>query len=327
MNNQNRILVTLDGSEASFETVRYIASVVPPCEWDVHLFHVWDPVPEGFWDFEINPAAGKSHADAISIWRNRLRRNIEELMARAKQYLMEHGFDHQQVNIRIQISNRKQSIEKDIAEEARSGKYHCVVLGRRGLSSISDYMMGTVTQRLLSCLTDVPLWIVSTTTSTSNRLLIGLDLSEGSMKAVEHVCHTFSCGVPIKSICLFHAIRGIAPERRYIARSFAPVEQRQWVSKATREIQRVKAEISGVMKEARKRLERAGIPGNMVTGKVVCGARSRAEAIVEYARLEGYGTIVLGRRGLSRIKEFFIGRVSNKVLNMVRNRSVWIVSS
>ncbi len=326
MNNQNRILVALDGSEASFETIRYIALVVPPRKWDVHLFHVWDPVPEGFWDFEINPAAGKTQADALNIWRSRLRRNIEEFMTRAKQYLIDHGFDRQQVNIRVQISNRKQSIEKDIAAEARSGKYHCVVLGRRGLSSISDYVMGTVTQRLLSCLTDIPLWIVSTT-SGSNRFLIGLDLSEGSMKAVDHVCHTFSYGVPIKSICLFHAIRGIAPERRYITKSFAPVEQRQWVSKATREIQRVKAEISGVMKEARRRLEQAGIPSNIIMDKVVCGARSRAEAIVEYARLEGYGTIVLGRRGLSRIKEFFIGRVSNKVLNMVHSRSVWIVSS
>ena len=325
MGTKNKLLVALDGSETSFEAVRYVASVVSPCNWDIHLFHVWDPVPEGFWDFEINPL-GRAQNEAIRAWRVRVRRNIEEFLGRAQDYLITNGFDNEQVSVRIQIREQSKGVERDIAAEARKGGYHAVVLGRRGLSNLSDFVMGTVTQRLIACLTDVPLWIVGKTVD-SDKLLIGVDLSEGAMKAVEHVAHTFSCGLPLESICLFHAIRGIAPERGRIARSFAPVEQKQWMSRATGEIQRVKEEIEKVFETARNCLEKKGVPSNRIVTKVVCGVKSRAATIVEYARQEGYGTIVLGRRGLSRFKEFFIGRVSNKVLNMVHYRAVWVVSS
>ena len=39
----------------------------------------------------------------------------------------------------------------------------------------------------------------------------------------------------------------------------------------------------------------------------------------------GYGTIVVGRRGLSKVYEFFMGRVSDKVLHLAKDMAVWIV--
>jgi nucleotide-binding universal stress UspA family protein len=38
------------------------------------------------------------------------------------------------------------------------------------------------------------------------------------------------------------------------------------------------------------------------------------------------GTIIMGRRGLSRTQDFFMGRVTNKVVYLAREKSVWIVS-
>jgi nucleotide-binding universal stress UspA family protein len=58
---------------------------------------------------------------------------------------------------------------------------------------------------------------------------------------------------------------------------------------------------------------------------LVAGASSRAGAIAAEARQNGYGTIVMGRRGHSRVRDFFIGRVTNKVIHVARDRTVWIV--
>ncbi|UCD80927.1 MAG: universal stress protein, partial [Desulfobacterales bacterium] len=58
---------------------------------------------------------------------------------------------------------------------------------------------------------------------------------------------------------------------------------------------------------------------------LIVGVQSRAEAIVNEARKQNYGTIVMGRRGLSQVKSFFIGRVTNKVIYLVKDRSVWVV--
>jgi nucleotide-binding universal stress UspA family protein len=40
----------------------------------------------------------------------------------------------------------------------------------------------------------------------------------------------------------------------------------------------------------------------------------------------GFDTIVMGRRGLSRVEQFFAGRVSTKVLQLGRTYNVWIVN-
>jgi nucleotide-binding universal stress UspA family protein len=49
-----------------------------------------------------------------------------------------------------------------------------------------------------------------------------------------------------------------------------------------------------------------------------------ARDIIEEAK-SGYGVVVLGRRGLSGIKEFFLGSVSNKVVTTVKDVSVFVV--
>ena len=64
---------------------------------------------------------------------------------------------------------------------------------------------------------------------------------------------------------------------------------------------------------------------NRISTKIITGVQSRAAAIVKEARQGDYETIVLGRRGLSQVRTFFIGRVTNKVIHMARDRTVWVV--
>ena len=47
---------------------------------------------------------------------------------------------------------------------------------------------------------------------------------------------------------------------------------------------------------------------------------------VTLARMEGFKTIVIGRRGLSRLQQFFMGRVSKKVVYLARGLAVWVVN-
>ena len=84
--------------------------------------------------------------------------------------------------------------------------------------------------------------------------------------------------------------------------------------------------MNAVLRKARNRLIEAGMNGERVEIKVRTGMGSRAGAIVDEAKIGGYGTIVLGRRGLSKVPEFFMGRVSNKVIQMAKEKTVWIVA-
>jgi nucleotide-binding universal stress UspA family protein len=75
----------------------------------------------------------------------------------------------------------------------------------------------------------------------------------------------------------------------------------------------------------KRRLEEAGVEANRISSKYTLQSRSRAEDIVETAKEGEFGTIVMGRRGLSRVHEFPLGRVTNKVLHRADLFALWIV--
>ena len=84
--------------------------------------------------------------------------------------------------------------------------------------------------------------------------------------------------------------------------------------------------IGDVFDEAREHLMDYGFRANQIRSDIITDAESRAGAIIQEAGEEGYSTIVVGRRGLSRIKEFIMGGVSNKIIQMAREQAVWVVS-
>jgi hypothetical protein len=77
-------------------------------------------------------------------------------------------------------------------------------------------------------------------------------------------------------------------------------------------------EIEDVFDQVKKRLKKSGFQSNQIKTKIITGVHSRAGAIVEEARLGNYGTIVVGRRGLSNVQEFSMGRVSNKIIQLAQ---------
>ena len=68
-----------------------------------------------------------------------------------------------------------------------------------------------------------------------------------------------------------------------------------------------------------------GFSESQVSVKIVQGAPSRAGAIMEEATHGRYGTIVLGRRGFTRVMEHSMGRVANKVVQLARDKAVWLI--
>jgi nucleotide-binding universal stress UspA family protein len=78
----------------------------------------------------------------------------------------------------------------------------------------------------------------------------------------------------------------------------------------------VEPEVRRSLNQSQDKLIAAGFDGSKLTLEIVRGASSRAAAIVEVAEQGGFDTIVLGRRGLSRVQQFFAGRVSTKVLQI-----------
>ena len=77
--------------------------------------------------------------------------------------------------------------------------------------------------------------------------------------------------------------------------------------------------------EFKNKLVDAGFDPEKITEKIVTSDFSCAGVIVKEAAKGGYSAIAVGRRGISKVEEFLMGRVSNKVIHGGRHHTVWVV--
>jgi nucleotide-binding universal stress UspA family protein len=116
-------------------------------------------------------------------------------------------------------------------------------------------------------------------------------------------------------VSVFHAIRSNGegqPEYQHI---FSSKEYTKTAGK----------EIASTLITAQNKLIDMGLTTDKVSTQIGEKAISRAGAIVDRAKQEDFGTIVMGRRGHSHVRDFFIGRVTNKVIHIARDRTVWLI--
>ena len=91
---------------------------------------------------------------------------------------------------------------KAILEYARKGIYDAIVVGRGGLSRIQKTFMGSTSADLLESADVIPVWMVDGNV-TSKRILVAVDGSESSYRAIDHAGFILSENPEIK-FSLFH---------------------------------------------------------------------------------------------------------------------------
>ncbi len=318
--NKKKILVAVDGSGQAFEVVRYVSRILPPGGTEVVLFYVSTKVPESFYDSEKVPAY---HYRIINIeaWEKERERLIDDFMTNSRRVFSEAGFP--ETSVKICLQDRKIGIAQDIVEESRKD-YDVVAVGRSGLSDLRDFMLGNIAQKVVEKVSHVPVWVVGGK-AVAKKILVAIDASEGAATALSHVAAMVH-GEAGPEVTIFHAIRGLSILQKVYGDSLIKEKDRDPKQKVREEIEQMTKILQPSFDEGRRLLLAAGITDERIHTKVVAGVSSRPMAIVEEAENNGYDTIVVGRRGMSKVQEFFMGRISTKVLHMAKERTVWVVS-
>lgn len=291
--NGRRILVCLDGSDHAMDTVRYVSGILPRRGIEVTLFCVLSKDPEYFLDVGGLAARGEERSDA-SRWEVDQKKFIEKFMETARQLMLEQGFSPE--GVKVVVQEKKVGIARDIISEAQNG-YDAVVAGRQGVNPITRLVIGSIAIKLLQSLTSIPFWLVGKT-NPSNKILAAVDASEGSMRAVEHIARVVG-GSKIE-VTLLRVIRG-------------PLSNDELT-------------LDEIFQKASQLLEKGGIIRDQISTKVVSGVATRSGSIIAQATSGGYGTVVLGRRGHTKVEDFYMGRVTNKVIQLGGKVAVWVVN-
>ncbi len=310
------ILVAIDGSDRSMAAVHYVASTVAPEKVSVRLLHVMSPMPESFWDREQDVDAAYA-AEARNRWKSLQRRFMDRAISDARRILVEAGLPADAVEVGLKAGER--GIALDIIAEAQRG-YDAVVLGRRGANPSAELPIGSAANKVAHALHHFPVWIVAGPPF-SDRALIALDGSDGAQRALEHAGAML--GPRCSAVCLFHAIRSPEP----VPAGFdEPGASSRWEAMVREQIRKTERAVDSRMEAWAAFLKGRIGGGTRVVSRIAAGVPSRAGAVMREVDAGGYGTIVMGRRGLSRVQEFAMGRVCGKVLQMAEKTTLWIVN-
>ncbi len=156
------------------------------------------------------------------------------------------------------------------------------------------------------------------------KLLIAVDGSEGSLRAVDYAGHQFS-GIEDLRITLLHVLP-------YVPTSFW--DDGHILTKEERQVRREVVDIwlrnqqlklEPIFRSAMEALLKRGIRDEQIETKGVSDSTDVADSILEELADGGYQTLVIGRWGLSPAKRLLMGSVTSKIINHGTGKAICIV--
>jgi len=307
----NKILLCIDGTDESLAVVHYAAGVLSAKTCEITLLHVMNKVPEALLDTGQD-LDWLEKVEKVNAFEEKQRTHITRFTDKCNDAFLTAGFSPDR--IAVQISRQKNGIARDIVAEAQK-KYHVLIIGRGRKGT--GMPLGGVAGKIIYASLHPALWLVGAVHPAHKDILIGLDGSENSIKAVKHAgrmaweasSRITLCNAARKVTMPFDDSDGIFSEfwgeqgPEDMARGFASAEKlaRIWLNKSDIQEERIKT---------------------IVVSNVV----SRAMALLREAKKNDCATIVIGRRGASEVVDFPMGRVTNKLIQLARFHALWVVN-
>lgn len=159
-----------------------------------------------------------------------------------------------------------------------------------------------------------------------HNVLIAVDGSRNSRRAVEYAGKLFAPN-PEARLVLFQVLPAISRmnlDKKEIKKIDARKAERPDLAglywRAEDE-----EEMNIFIAEAKELLVEAGVKPEQIKSKFGVKKVEIADAILEEAEFGNYDTLILGRRGVSRVREVFSGSVSTKVVREARGCAVVVV--
>jgi len=309
------ILVGIDGSEASRDAVRYLGFVFGKnAQVKIDLIHILPEIPPLF----LEP--GESMAEMSQIqefsehFRNENRLKAASVIEEAKELLAEAGMAP--AKIQALIEEPSSGTARHILALEQEGTYDAVVLGRHGLSAMEQFLMGSVTHKVLQHAKGLPVCVVHGRTE-QRKVLVTVDGSPNSKRVLSEAIWLLVEAGPTE-VTVFHVLGPVIPKEMAsmwtgLTEIGSTVEQR------------LIDDAEDMLSQAKTYLTENGVPAFAIKTRLEAGTLGAARAILKEAQEGGYGSIVLGRRGISRTKRFLFGSVSNKIVQQGRDVAVWVV--
>jgi len=231
-----------------------------------------------------------------------------------KEILAEAGMDS--AKIHALIEEPSSGTARHILALEQEGLYDAIVLGRHGMSALEQFLMGSVTHKVLQHAKGLPVCVVQGRT-VARKVLVTVDGSPNSKRVLDVASWLLAEAGPMETT-LFHVLAPVIPKE--MASMWTGLTEI-----GSKVEQRLIDDAENMLCQAKTYLTDNGVPAFSIKTRLETGTLDTAPAILNAAQEGGYGSILMGRRGISRTKRFLLGSVSNKIVQQGRDMAVWVV--
>jgi nucleotide-binding universal stress UspA family protein len=313
MGTGKKILIAVDGSSYSLQAIKYVATLCSGSPVEVSLLHVLPMASEELlWQISLDENFKSKIKEQYERFNDECQRAAQKFLDEAKEILVNSGYVPDV--IMTMLRQWQSGIARDIIAEAHKG-YDAVVIGRRGIGKVESLLLGSVCTKIVHGVDWIPVWVIGGEIL-SSKMLLAVDASLNSRQAVIYAA-PYAAQTEAE-VTLLHVVRKFFPGwSPYLTSAGEEIE--------TELHENLKAKIQGMFDEYKGCLEKAGVAPDRIRTVCTIGSYSRAADILATAREGNYGTVIMGRRGISAVREFLMGRVTTKVLNGSEGLAVWII--
>jgi len=154
------------------------------------------------------------------------------------------------------------------------------------------------------------------------KMLIAIDNSDYAIKVVNYVASSVK---PTVNLTLFCVLPTMSSNLEKMEKDLQQPLFSEKVVELRWMVDEEKKKAESRIKECWTILKNAGFSDNTVEVKMQKKVVGIARDIIAETEKGKYDTIVVGRRGLSATASFVLGSVSNKIVQNIKNCTVWIV--
>lgn len=156
------------------------------------------------------------------------------------------------------------------------------------------------------------------------KILIAVDDSEGSLKAVDFIGRQFA-GVGDLKITLLHVIPNLPAPLWDDGHILTEEEREQRKQVIDKWLDNQKLKLKSMFERANETLTKKGISQNQIETKTVADTLDVAGSILNEVKEGVYQMLAIGRHGYSKAKRFVMGSVTTAVINRGEGMAICVV--
>jgi nucleotide-binding universal stress UspA family protein len=288
---EKHLLVTVSEQQSAFCGVRFVGHFFSHKE-DLKLtFFYTAPKAPGVWEGESDHQSVAQSQQQAKEYEIKGRKAFEA----ARKELIQLGCKPDNIATKLQI--RRFTKVTDIIQEAETGLYDAVVLGRRGLSWLEEAFDESVSKGILEKQVNFPLWLCRRPDPARKNLLLCVDGSDASKRMADHVGFMLA-----------------GKEQQEVTALFVKK------SGAT-----LKKDPDDILSESREIMTKSGIPAERIKSRIISN-NNIGKAILAEVENGRFAAVAVGRTGAGQgfLQKLFMGSVSEKLFRELERAALWI---